>query len=239
VKWPPLLFDAPVHNAYNARTGWPLAVRIVKGISMGRSATTVASSISASLAAPAEFDAFLAKLGARDRANIDRHLAACQAEPTQDHHDLWRRLVRMLFTLAGHAVQTAGQQAIQFFVADGKYRMQVFALEDLRDGKISIFVPDVLKEAMELVLSPKKGADPENRLYPIRKGGGEMLEMELLDGATPNPSPWFKHMLGWNRKSLRLMLAPNANEVQIGAVERLCAIAAEKWTGKEASVGAK
>ena len=49
---------------------------------MGRPATVV--SVASSPGPLAEFDAFLAKLGARDRANIDRHLAACQAEPTQD-----------------------------------------------------------------------------------------------------------------------------------------------------------
>ena len=49
--------------------------------------------------------------------------------------------------LAPKAMQTAGQRAVQYFAADGKYRRQVFAMEDLRDGVLAVYMVDVLKEA--------------------------------------------------------------------------------------------
>ena len=42
-------------------------------------------------------------------------------------------------TLAPHFAKTDGQQRVRFFVPDGQYRMQVFAMEDLRDGVITIY----------------------------------------------------------------------------------------------------
>lgn len=195
---------------------------------MARSVSTASSAVTAALSKPAEFELFLGKLGARDKANIDRHVAACEAESTANHYHLWRRLVQVLFTLAGHAVQTAGQQAIQFFVADGKYRMQLFALEDLRDGKVIVYLPDVLQQALDSgLLTAKKNGDSYS--YAIKRSGGEGLEIESLDGATPNPSPWFKHMLGWNRKALRIILPASASESQLSAVERLCGFAAQPY----------
>ena len=42
----------------------------------------------------------LAKAGQRDRANVEKHLAALDAEPGSPHAVLWRRLTRALATLA-------------------------------------------------------------------------------------------------------------------------------------------
>src|SRR5215218_7180377 len=111
------------------------------------------------LAKPADFDAFLGKLAARDRQNVDRHLALADAEPEADHGKLWRRIARALFTLSPHAVTTIGQQALMFFVADGKYRMQVFAIEDPRDGRLLVYTGDVAKEAIKqgILAAPPKG----------------------------------------------------------------------------------
>src|SRR5258705_9736538 len=67
------------------------------------SATSAAAAL---LAHPLEFDQFLAKLAARDRQNVDRHLLAADAEPDPEHGTLWRRLARVLFTLSPHAVTT-------------------------------------------------------------------------------------------------------------------------------------
>jgi len=42
-----------------------------------------------------------------------------------------------------------GQQVVKFHIADGKYKQQVFALEDTRQGTIAVYLPDVLKTALE------------------------------------------------------------------------------------------
>jgi hypothetical protein len=119
-------------------------------------------------------------------------------------------------------VQTVGQHAVQFFVADGKYRMQVFALEDGRDGRVVVYLPDVLAAA-------EKAGAPLGVLKP-----------ESIDSSnTPNPSPHIKHMLGWNRKAVRVTLPTRASPQQISATETLCALAADKWSSAGAKTGAK
>src|SRR5687768_8752472 len=96
--------------------------------------------------AEVDYESFLARLGVRDRQTIERHVAACETEATSEHAKLWRRLACLLASLASQpgadtqakdgrtsrqfGVQTAGQKAVQFFAPDGKYRRQIFALED-------------------------------------------------------------------------------------------------------------
>ena len=165
----------------------------------------------------ADMETFLTGLAGKDRSNIEKHLAACDAEPDPQHGKLWRRLAVMLRKLAPLPVQTVGQHAVQFFIADGKYRMQVFALEDGRDGRLMIYLPDIL-------------ADAEKAGAPLG-----VLKPEALDAAnTPNPSPHIKHMLGWNRKAVRVTLLTHASSQQVNATEKLCALAASQWANKAA-----
>ena len=165
----------------------------------------------------ADMETFLTGLAGKDRSNIEKHLAACDAEPDPQQGKLWRRLAVGLRKLAPLPVQTVGQHAVQFFIADGKYRMQVFALEDGRDGRLMIYLPDILAEA-------EKAGAPLGVLKP-----------EALDAAnTPNPSPHIKHMLGWNRKAVRVTLLTHASSQQVSATEKLCALAADRWAAKSA-----
>src|SRR5436190_3947541 len=188
------------------------------------------SAITAALAKPAELDDFLAKLAARDRQNVDRHLAAADAEPEGDHAKLWRRIARALFTLSPHAITTIGQQALQFFIADGKYRMQVFAVEDPRDGRLLVYTADVTKEAIKqgvLAAPPKNDASAG---YVVVADKSQRLIIEMLDANnTPNPHPWYKNMLGWGRKALRVTLLVKATPEQIAAIEALCALSAKAF----------
>jgi len=184
-----------------------------------------------------DFNSWLAALGARDRVNLERHVAALEAEPV--HSTLWRRISRSIATLAPHAASTTGQQAVQFFIADGKYRMQVFALEDNRDGKIMIYAVDALDDAYKADLFGKPAKDNPSSL-PILAAPGQTLTVETLTAAdTPNPSPFYKHMLGWNRKALRITLPVGSSDAQVSAAESLCAIAAIKWAKKPASTPAE
>ena len=183
---------------------------------------------------PTDFDGFLAKLGARDRLNVDRHIAACEAEATPDHQRLWRRLATALYRLAPHAVQTVGQQAVQFYIPDGKYRMQVFAMEDQRDGKVLIYTIDVLKQATkDGILLPVRRTTPATNGFIIKAHPDQTILIESLDAVnTPNPSAWYKHMLGWNRKALRISLLTTSTSAQAHAAEQICAVAAKQWAAR-------
>ena len=187
------------------------------------------------LAKPAAYEDVLAKLSARDRQSVEKHIALAQAEPTPDHERLWKRLARDLFTLASHAVTTQGQQAMLFHVQDGKYRMQVFSLEDPRDGRILLYAGDSVEEAVKLGLlrAPGKGEGPGG--YILGSNPSERMVIETLDSNTsPEPKPWYKNMLGWGRKAIRITLPVNASEDLIRAAEAMCAIAARAQAKKAA-----
>ena len=86
-------------------------------------------------------------------------------------------------------------------------------MEDNNDGKIAIYTPDVLAEAEKLKLT---GDDQPGRLF-----------VEQLDASnTPNPSPHFKNMLGWNRTAMKITLPTSATEMQLRAAEQICELAA-------------
>jgi len=178
----------------------------------------------ASLAHPLDFNQFLAKLSPKDRASAARRVTVLDAEPDADRAALWRRLACSLMTLAPHAAKLVGKQTVQIYVADGKYRMQVFALEDLQDGNFTVYCPDVLDEAVRAGLLARK-ADSEDQIYLIG-ACGEPLRVDCLNGRTLNPAAHFKDLTGWNRTALRITVPPSPSAEQVEAAELLCAIAA-------------
>src|SRR5205823_13290893 len=108
---------------------------------------------------------FLAKLPSKDRASAERRVSVLEAEPDQSRAHLWRRLACSLMTLAPFAAKLVGKQTLQIYVADGKYRMQVFALEDLQDGNFTVYCPDVLEEAQQAgLLSREPHAEVDHYL---------------------------------------------------------------------------
>jgi hypothetical protein len=184
------------------------------------------------LANPMSFPDFLAKLSPKDRLNAERRVGVLEAEPDPARAPLWRRLACTLMTLAPHAAKFVGKQTVQYYVADGKYRKQVFAMEDLQDGHFTVYIPDVLDDAAKSGLlappPPHAEASPEAHLYMIR-ASGEPLRIESLDGDSLNPGAHFKDMTGWNRKALRVTLPPSPSPAQIEAAETLCALAALRF----------
>lgn len=181
-----------------------------------------------------DYDGLLAKLGPKDRTNVERHVLAAETERSPDHAQMWKRVATHLMTLASHAAKTTGQQSIQFFIADGKYRMQVFALEDLRDGKMTIYAGNPLEDAIKqgLVTPPPKN-ERETHAFGIN-GGKDKLIIEELDGKSLNPAPFYKDMLGWNRKAIRITLLTTATPAQLEVAEQLCTMSARKWLAKAA-----
>ncbi|MDB5292867.1 MAG: hypothetical protein JWL69_4108 [Phycisphaerales bacterium] len=181
--------------------------------------------------APVTFEEFVARLPAKERGAVLRHEAACE-EVDPAHADLWRRIVRKLASLAPHAVRAIGQHTLQFFIADGKYRRQVFALDDHRDSKLIVYSPDVLDAALQagVVAPAPEPAEPRALAVP---GSKTTLFVEQLDSTnTPNPDASFKHMLGWNRKATRTTLLSSATPPQVEAAEAVWALAAKAWTPK-------
>ncbi len=141
---------------------------------------------------------------------------------------LWRRVAGALGKLAPMPAQTMGNLAILFFIPDGKYRMQVFAAEDAGDGKLSVYLPDVLAAAQKKRVLLKEKVPGE---FTIGGAATQVLKVELLDASnTPSPHPHVKNLIGWNRKAIRVILSPEeVDGPQLTAVEALCELASRQW----------
>jgi hypothetical protein len=179
-----------------------------------------------SLAQPLSFPDFLAKLSARDRANAQRRVTVLDAQPSRVQADVWQRLACSLMTLAPVA-KVVGRQAIEYYVPDGRYRMQVFALEDMQDGHVTVYCPDVLKQATDSGLLAQTER-PEPGGFALATTG-EPLQIEALNGSALTPDAHFKNLTNWNRRALRITLPPAPSAAQVEAVELLCGLAATQF----------
>jgi hypothetical protein len=173
-----------------------------------------------------EIEAFLERLSAKSRTAIDKYLATLD-ETNRAHAAVWRRLAILLAKLAPDALETSGQAAVQFFVADGKYRMQAYALEDLRDGNLSVYMNDVVDRAVQagILKGPPDGDPPAYRIKGPQK---HSLRVDTLTAANTGAAPnYYRHMLGWNRKAIRVTLSTSfTTSEHLSAVETLCQLAA-------------
>jgi hypothetical protein len=171
------------------------------------------------------YEAFLQQLSVKGRATMDKHDERCEEDALQGYGRLWKRLAGGLGKLAGHATEVSGQQTVKFHIADGKYKLQVFALEDTRQGTIVIYLPDVLKLAMKRKILATSATSHHYRV----QGCEAQLQLEPINAETKDLTAC-KAMVGWGRQALRADLSVNADEKQVRTVEMLCGIAAEKWT---------
>jgi hypothetical protein len=176
---------------------------------------------------PLDFDGFLAKLTPKDRLNIERHIAAIEELSTKNHAKLWKRLAVAMMSMAPHSAKANGQQSMQFYIQDGKYRMQIFALEDLRDGTVHVYAADALEEGIKagLFTKAKPGDEPNELRMP---GTTDTLNVERLDGKVSNPAPFYKDMLGWNRRAVHIALPVMASDVQADTACKLLVLGAKK-----------
>ena len=178
------------------------------------------------------FDAFLEKLSPKDRLNVTRHIEACDLAGEPRHAQLWRRLASAMMTLAPHFAKTDGQQRVRFFVPDGPYRMQVFALEDLRDGVLSVYLGDALDEAIAagLIAVQKSVAsiEPGQPIEYLLPESHESLAIVRLSNDSHVPAAFYKDMLGWNRRAAHITLPVMASDAQADAAEKLLIMGAKK-----------
>src|SRR3954470_15030193 len=147
------------------------------------------------LSSPLNFTEFLVKLSPKDRATAERRIGALEAEADPSRAHLWRRLACSLMTLAPDASKLVGKQTLQIYVADGKYRMQVFALEDLQDGNFTVYCPDVLDEAVRSgLLAPMAGSEPDAYVTGTT---ADPLRVQRLDAKSLYPAAHIKDLTGW------------------------------------------
>ena len=197
-----------------------------------------------------DYESFLARLGVRDRQTIERHVAACETEATGEHARLWRRLACLLASLASQpgadtrakdgrtsrqfGVQTAGQKAVQFFAPDGKYRRQIFALEDLRDGAIVVYTVDALDAALRAgaLRGPIRKEDGVAVYEVCGCDGNATVTIEPITAANVGSAPdYYRHMVGWNRTALKVSMQITGDEGRLRALNVLYSLAARQATG--------
>jgi hypothetical protein len=196
--------------------------------SHGRSVQESASPKTGSSSEGGGYDDMVGRLSPKDRQNMEKQLNSYDETGDKSRATLWKRLVGAMSDLAPLPPKTSAQRTVQFFVPDGKWRMQVFAIEDRKDGNIAIYTEDVLAEALKagVVTKAKKTAAANPGEYTA-KGADRPLVIEQLDGKSEaDPAPFYKDMLGWNRKAIRVTLAGDAPEALAKAVERICEMAA-------------
>jgi hypothetical protein len=171
----------------------------------------------------------MARMTGSSRAAVERHLVACEKEMAPDHVRLWKRLVGLLGRLTPDALPISAARAVRFYVPDGKYKMQLFAFEDLRDGKLGIYLDDMRAAAFQegILTGP---SESESSLYRIGgKAADEWLCIELLTAAGTSSAPdYYKHMLGWHRTAIRITLCPESTTAQVLAAEAMCMMAAAR-----------
>lgn len=174
-----------------------------------------------------EYIEFLVRLLPKDRLNVERHVAMCEANQGPAHTALWQRVACALMTLCDSSAKTVGRHTMQFFVPDGKYRLQVFALHDQHNGHLLVYAYNVLDEAFAAGLLERPTAE-DSTTYRLT-GGRDLLNIEQIDARSVTPAPYYKEMLGWNRRAIRITLPTDATPAQVEAVENLCALSKGKW----------
>ena len=86
--------------------------------------------------------------------------------------------------------------------------------------------PDVVQKAVsEKILAG--GASPGHYNVP---GGTGPLQLTPIDAESRDLALLCKAMVGWGRRALRVEFGPAAQETHVRAVERMCKLAAQKWT---------
>jgi len=170
-----------------------------------------------------QYDAFLSRLSVKGRAAAERHDELCGE--LDGFGTLWKRLAGGLGRLAPDAIEMVGGQSVKFHIPDGKYRLQVFALDDTRQGSLIVYLPNIVDLAIERHLLLPGGV---NRMFKIAKDEDDPIQLELITAETPDMTVC-KAMVGWGRRALKITISAQAKPKRIRTVELLCELAAEAW----------
>jgi hypothetical protein len=169
--------------------------------------------------------AALAKLSQKDRDTLQRQSANAAAKGKAALAETWQRLAGVAAALTTRPPKFTGLNTVQFFIADGNYRKQVYAMHLSDVGVLTLYLPNILPEAIkakQIIPLPK---DPAANAYATGKDA-ERVVIEPLDRDSLNPQSYFKDMTGWNRKAIGMILPADAGEGLIHTAEQLMALAA-------------
>lgn len=173
-------------------------------------------------AAPKTFDQALEKLPQKDRANIQKHLDQMAAMP-KAATDTWKSLFLALTLRAGHACQAVGTDAVRFFIQDGTYKLQMFALEDKLTEPRQVYLPNVLSESIKAKLLTR-GTPPGT--YGVVGAADETVKIDELDANTQADAPvHYKFMVGLNRKAIRITLPSRERPALVKLIGAMCDLA--------------
>lgn len=178
--------------------------------------------------AEGNYEAFLGLLGQKALSMVESRTGAIEGDASQGYGKSWKRIAGMLGRLAPVGVESVGRLALKFHIPDGKYRQQVFALEE-GNGMISVYLPDVSAAAVAKKII--EGPEADGKTYRI-PGSSQTIALELISSDLQEAPNFCKAMLGWGRKALKVTMTPIADETQLRTVERLCELAAEGWAEK-------
>jgi hypothetical protein len=173
----------------------------------------------------AEGKAVFEKLSQKDRDSFERQVVNAETKGGEPLAKMWRRLAGVAIALAPKTSKLTGPGTMQFFIPDGKHRKQVFAMTISDTGTLTVFVPNVLPEAIKAHIVTPVPKSPVPNTFTVGKGG-EQIIIEQLDRDTPNPQFYFKDMTGWNRKAIGIVLPPTASEALIHTAEQFLLLAA-------------
>ncbi len=181
--------------------------------------------------AAVDFDTAIAGLSFKDRGSIDRQLVARENAPVFGLAHRWRHLVAHLLGLAPGLIKLVGVHTMQFYVPDGKYRKQVFALHATPLGEMFVCTPDIVDDAIAagLLQSPPFPDRPDDYGLP---GSSQTLPIRFVDGKTLDPQMYYKDMTGWNRRALCIIVPTDATHMQMTAIDDLCRLAAVGWASQ-------
>jgi hypothetical protein len=171
----------------------------------------------------AERDAAFAKLTQKDRDNFERQITNVTTKVGENLANHWRRLAGTALALSNKPPKLTGLNTLQFFIADGNYRKQIYAMHLADTGVLTMYVPNIFPEATKAKLLTPLPKDPTPDAYTV---GGHRVIIEQLDRDSLNPQFYFKDMTGWNRKAMGIQLTVDANEGLVHAVEQILALAA-------------
>jgi hypothetical protein len=172
------------------------------------------------------YEAFLSRLSVKGRAAAERHDELCGE--LDGFGVLWKRLAGALGRLAPDAIEMVGGQSVKFHIPDGKYRLQVFALDDTRQGIIIVYLPNIVDQAIERHLLLPGGGNG-NRMFKIAREEDDPIQLELITAETPDMTVC-KAMVGWGRRALKISVSVQAKPKRVRTVELLCELAAEAWS---------
>ncbi len=180
------------------------------------------------LATVSDYQTAVSRLSEKDRQTFQRQIEMHETKFDRAVGARWKRLGHVMMSLSAPPAKLTSNHSIQFYVPDGQYRKQVYALHSSGDGTIEVYAPNVLDQVVKAGLLARV-AQPDGDAF--RAGSGELLAIEQLDGKSPNPEFYCKAMTGWNRKAICMRLPLHASEAQTQMAEELCALAATDWLG--------